>query len=644
MTYRADIDGLRAVAVLAVIAFHAFPAVLSGGFIGVDVFFVISGYLITGIMLDAAAAGRLSIAGFYGRRIRRIFPALLIVLAAVYAAGWFLLFEDRFAQLGRHVAGGAGFASNLLLWQEAGYFDASAETKPLLHLWSLGIEEQFYLAWPLLVYMAWRRRAGVLALALVAGAASLAFNLYSIRQDLVGTFYAPATRAWELMGGSVLACVVRPGAIAGGWAGTVYATLVPRLSWRHAMSAAGLAAIVAAAAGLDGTRHYPGAWALIPVTGAALLIASGSDGFVNRRLLAWRPMVWIGLISYPLYLWHWPLLAFARLWQAGEPSLAIRGGAVVIAFALATLTYRAIETPIRFGGLRRGVVPALSMAMAVVCLIGWQTYRRDGFPMRAINLTDRAHFTNYYNGIKQQQMPAAYRAECDFMDWATEATKTAIAPECTQPGSRRTLLLWGDSFAQALSSGIRAMLPSDARLAQVTTSHCQASIEANEFGVPGGRCSRANAFAMSAVTALRPEIVIVAQRAAHEDTDWNAFAAAVRAAGAGRVVLVGPSPQWLPSLPAIVVARYWPQPPGYVSEGLDRGMLATDRALAARYLQSMALEYVSLMDRLCTSEGCRSTVPGTNPSELITFDMGHLTPRGSAYVVQLALRDVLLGR
>ena len=188
MTYRPDVDGLRALAVLAVVGFHAFPGAVPGGFVGVDVFFVISGFLITGIMLDASAAGRFSLLEFYARRIRRIFPALIVVLAACYAVGWWWLFEDRFAQLGKHVAGGAGIASNFILWQEAGYFDASGETKPLLHLWSLGIEEQFYLAWPLVVYLASRSKAPVVLVAAVAAAVSMDWNLYCIRQDLVGTF------------------------------------------------------------------------------------------------------------------------------------------------------------------------------------------------------------------------------------------------------------------------------------------------------------------------------------------------------------------------------------------------------------------------------------------------------------------------
>ena len=207
-SYRRDIDGLRAIAVLAVIGFHAFPRLVPGGFVGVDIFFVISGYLISTIILTAVNAGRFSFATFYARRIRRIFPALIVVLTACYAAGWFLLYAEPFEQLGKHIAGGAGFVSNYVLWRESGYFDADAETKPLLHLWSLGIEEQFYLAWPLMVFVAWKARLNLVALTIVVFVLSSDLNVEGIRRDLVGTFYSPWTRFWELTAGSALAAIV----------------------------------------------------------------------------------------------------------------------------------------------------------------------------------------------------------------------------------------------------------------------------------------------------------------------------------------------------------------------------------------------------------------------------------------------------
>ncbi len=211
--YRPDVDGLRAVAVIAVVAFHAFPGLARGGFVGVDVFFVISGYLISGIILGALEQERFSFADFYARRIRRIFPSLAVVLAASYAVGWFVLFADDYKQLSRHIAAGVAFVSNFVLWDESGYFDDAGETKPLQHLWSLGIEEQFYLAWPTLLVLAWRMRVHPLGPAAFLLASSFLLNVKEIRWDLVGTFYSPFTRLWELLIGAVLsaAAVSRPG-------------------------------------------------------------------------------------------------------------------------------------------------------------------------------------------------------------------------------------------------------------------------------------------------------------------------------------------------------------------------------------------------------------------------------------------------
>src|SRR5262245_40012984 len=303
--YRPDVDGLRAVAVLAVLAYHAFPSLAPGGFAGVDVFFVISGYLITGIILDDLERGRFTYRNFYWRRIRRIFPALILVLVACLALGWLVLLPDEYAQLGKHVAAGAGVVSNIALWREAGYFDSAAELKPLLHLWSLGVEEQYYLAWPLLLLL-FRRHMGWMIVAL--GAASFALNIWMVGTHPTAAFYLPFTRFWELLAGSYLAFAVRK----------------ENPSPYFSMVGAGL--IVLGFILLEPQKAFPGWWALLPVLGAALLIRAGPQGWVNRRVLAHPAMVFVGLISYPLYLWHWPLLTYARIVHGGEPPVAARLG------------------------------------------------------------------------------------------------------------------------------------------------------------------------------------------------------------------------------------------------------------------------------------------------------------------------------
>jgi peptidoglycan/LPS O-acetylase OafA/YrhL len=371
LPYRPDVDGLRALAVLAVVLYHAFPTVVRGGFIGVDIFFVISGFLISGILLAELRADRFSFAGFYARRVRRIFPALALVLGACLAFGWFALFPDEYQQLGKHVIGGASSAANFFYWAQVGYFDTAAETKPLLHLWSLGIEEQFYIVWPAVLLLAWRQRWNLLAV--TGGVALLSFllNIGGIAHQQTATFYSPASRAWELLLGAGLAC----------WQTQPVA---PRTSLHltpnaRAWSGALLLAIGFALITRD--RHFPGGLALIPTIAAALLIAAGPRAWFNRVVLSHPLMVWVGLASYPLYLWHWPLLSFAQVVESRVPALPIRAGAVVLAVVLAWLTWRYIERPLR-RGRERWKVSLLGVLMATAAAAGGAIWFKDGLPSR----------------------------------------------------------------------------------------------------------------------------------------------------------------------------------------------------------------------------------------------------------------------
>jgi peptidoglycan/LPS O-acetylase OafA/YrhL len=334
--YRADIDGLRALAILLVVGFHAFPSVAHGGFVGVDVFFVISGYLITSLITQQLGARSFSVARFYLNRVRRIFPALGAMLIACAVAGWFLLADGDFAQLGKHIAAGAGFVSNLLLGKEAGYFDSAAETKPLLHLWSLGVEEQFYIVWPLVLWFSWRRGWNMRVVIAACLLMSFAANIALVASDPVGTFYSPGTRVWELLIGAALAGVSAPSSAR--WTSP---------AMRNAAAALGIAAIAVASALLSKNDAFPGWWALLPTIGAAALIAAGPGAWINRHVLSHRGMVAIGLVSYPLYLWHWPLLVFLRMSGLLKSELDVGLVAVGAALALSWLTYRVIEKPFR---------------------------------------------------------------------------------------------------------------------------------------------------------------------------------------------------------------------------------------------------------------------------------------------------------
>lgn len=397
--YRPDIDGLRAIAVLGVVAFHASPNWIKGGFIGVDIFFVLSGYLISTIIFENLDKGTFSFSEFYARRIKRIFPALLLVLVACFIFGWLELLADEFKQLGKHIAAGAGFISNIVLWSEAGYFDNSADTKPLLHLWSLGIEEQFYIIWPLLLWFSWRRKFNLVIVTIVATVVSFLLNIKGVKHDAVATFYAPQTRFWELLSGSLLAyltlynkhALTNTKVRVNAFFECIFAEEKQDADIKtlnNILSFSGLCLLLYGFWHINKELNFPGTLALIPVVGTLLLIMGGANTWVNRTILSNKVVVWFGLISFPLYLWHWPLLSFARIIEAGEPSHKIRIAAIVLSVVLSWLTYKFVERPIRFGEQSNAKVTTLVVLMIIVGYIGYNAYKRDGLSFRLKHITN----------------------------------------------------------------------------------------------------------------------------------------------------------------------------------------------------------------------------------------------------------------
>lgn len=438
--YRPDIDGLRAVAVLAVVIFHAFPAILPGGFVGVDFFFVISGYLIGGILLKSIANGTFSFADFYARRVKRIFPALLTVLAACYVFGWFGLFADEFEQLGKHIAGGAAFVSNIVLLNESGYFDNSAETKPLLHLWSLGVEEQFYFLWPIILWAAWKLRANILTVSALLFAVSFAMNISMIKGDPVTIFYSPHTRFWEIIAGAMLAYL------------SIFKDLQPRFYAANLLSLAGTALVAYGIATISKENSFPGWFALIPVTAAVLLISAGPSAFINKHVLASRPMVWVGLISFPLYLWHWPILSLLRIVEGDTPTAELRAAAVAAAVALAAATFYLIEKPLRRKESWKLKTHTLTAAMAITLCVGLSTFYYSGIPDRETVKTYKVINSQFvgphWNFSTNKTCLTRYSfKEASTYDWWFCATNNDKPP---------TILLMGNSFANHIYPGLKS--------------------------------------------------------------------------------------------------------------------------------------------------------------------------------------------
>jgi len=371
--YRSDVDGLRALAVLAVLVFHADPTLLPGGFAGVDVFFVISGYLISGIVSRECETGRFSFARFYARRARRLFPALIIVLVTTLLLGWLILLPDEFRTLGADTTAGAAFSSNLLQYEDITVYFGIA-SRPLLHLWSLGVEEQFYFVWPVLIYatlsVGGRR---FLYIAAAATAVSFLANVAVVSFDPQGAFFLPWNRLWELSLGGVIASLELhpwqpPAAIVNlGKAPAVSGLLSHR---RTIYWTCGASLLLASFLLIRGTWEVPGFWALAPAIGAAAVIVAGPQAWLNRWVLSLRPIVFIGLISYPLYLWHWPLLCFARLIEPNASRL-LTGTVLLVALLLSVATYLYIELPLRRSPVSRQMVANLCTALLCCGLVGF---------------------------------------------------------------------------------------------------------------------------------------------------------------------------------------------------------------------------------------------------------------------------------
>jgi peptidoglycan/LPS O-acetylase OafA/YrhL len=446
--YRSDIDGLRAVAVLSVLAFHAFPAVAPGGFVGVDVFFVISGYLITGIIARDIARGRFSIATFYRRRVLRIFPALILVLAAAYGLGWQSLYGEEFKQLSLEIIAGGAFASNLLFWTQAGYFDTASASKPLLHLWSLGVEEQFYLIWPLLLAFCARRSIGAVAAVAVVGALSFGIGLALAGSHPEAAFFLPFGRFWELAVGALLA-------LAG-----------PRnISGRPAriLSIGGVALTLSAALLIRESPDFPGWIALWPTLGAAAILAAGPKAIANRGFLSLPPLVAVGRISYPLYLWHWVFLSFAFILAGGTPPWGSRLALLVLSLAAAWATWFLFERWIRNG--RRGAAKALALCalMVVVIAVAAITFFRNGFDYRKGSnpLADvRTAAMGAGKGLTEPRCLIAPDEIGDRFFCATDKRGPA------------RVLMWGDSKAEALFWGLMRSSPDDRRWSLVGRWGC----------------------------------------------------------------------------------------------------------------------------------------------------------------------------
>lgn len=452
--YRPDIDGLRALAVIPVVLFHAFPDSITGGYVGVDIFFVISGYLISLIILKNFNNNSFSFVDFYVRRIRRIFPTLTTVLVFSLVFGWFALFPDEYSQLGKHVAGSSVFISNFVLLSESGYFDSASISKPLLHLWSLAVEEQFYIVWPLLLVF-FRKLINPIFMALALLALTFAANIHFIDQNQSLTFYSPVMRFWEILCGSCLAwCQVNKQAISSRFDGKVPAIISlfinndGRSAYRHIISICGLSLIAIAMYSYTEALSFPGWYAVAPVVGAVMLILAGPHAFVNKFILSRRIVIWFGLISYPLYLWHWPLISFSYIMESGYPTYEIQWAIVGLSVLLAWLSYRFIEKNLRGGNYPTRKTIGLILAMVAIGFTGLYIFTSDGVPSRFEKSAAEVKDDAYIHAFTKKTIRLCDEA---FPDWKNKTDNLCTMQK--QSGQNEIALI-GDSHTNHLYLGL----------------------------------------------------------------------------------------------------------------------------------------------------------------------------------------------
>jgi peptidoglycan/LPS O-acetylase OafA/YrhL len=635
MLRRREIDGLRAVAVAPVILWHAGVNAVSGGFIGVDVFFVISGYLITGLIVAEREAGRFTLARFYERRARRILPALLLFAACFVPLAWVWAPIGLFNAYGRSLAAVTVFISNYVFMGSSGYFVAIGQEKPLLHTWSLAVEEQYYLIFPVLLLALWRLGRRAIVGAFVVGAV-LSFGLaelYALKGDGDG-FYLLPTRAWELLIGALAAL-------------TPHDPLAPADRWRQALSLAGLTAIIVSVFALDPASAFPSLYALLPTLGAAAILISATPGTWVNRLLASPPFVGLGLISYSAYLWHQPVFVFARLRHVHGVPVPTMAALLALTLLLATLSWRFVETPFRDRArvsTRRLVWTLAPASLALLAIgLGMQQIAHISpppiLPFRSPTLAT----------IERRFAPNTGLATVCDQNGAYEPR-----PQC-QTGPTPTLMIWGDSYAMHLVDGIEAANPGRA-LVQATRSACGPVLGLSQLTRKLDEAFAARCFAFNQAVldylSHQPEIVDVVLASpfrVYLDPAWRlatpegpraidaAFVverltATVRAIEAlgKRVTIVAPPPENGENIgECLEKATLLDVPVSTcdfslaVEQTHDADVIALLRAIEAK-----GITVVWLRDQLCRGDVC----PAAEDGVYLYRDGGHLSFEGSRWI------------
>jgi len=629
IAYRPEIDGLRAVAVLPVILFHGGFAVFAGGFVGVDIFFVISGFLITSIILSDLEKGRFSVRRFYERRARRILPALFFVclVCVPFAYAWML--PSGLERFGESLVAVATFSANIFFWSTQEYFGPAAELQPMLHTWSLAVEEQYYVFIPLFLMWCWSLgRRWLFILVLLASAVSLLLSEWSWRHEPTANFYLLPTRAWELLVGSLIAFVPGPGQLSGPGS-RLFKLIAPYV---------GLALILYSIFWFDEDVPIPGVYALAPVGGTALIITGTTPGHPIARLLRLRPLVAVGLISYSAYLWHQPLFAFARIRLLGEPGHWVAAGLTLLSLALAYVSWRFVEAPFRTttGKINRAPLVPAAAGLAALSAIGIVFIMSGGLPTR-LPPADRAFIEHYDN---YQDVENNRFGKCFFGEDHEYETTLSFEDDCHGDADTQRFVLIGDSYSAHYLHGLNALLRPGESIAQFNISGCLPILELPTLTPQ--RCSSLNPERFASIQTQ--DIVIVSAQwptamTQPESFEYGALEHTLATLSADlpseQIVLIGASPEWPGALPVQLVRSD-------LHQTLEPGDMLVNATLEQktainRSLSELAAAYdVAFIDpvaQLCDEDECVVALTYENGVEISTSDHGHLTPPAAERVL-----------
>jgi peptidoglycan/LPS O-acetylase OafA/YrhL len=645
----AEVEGLRGLAIALVVIFHFFPSALAGGFLGVDIFFVISGFVITQRLLRDFEAGRglQVLPEFYMARIRRLFPALAVVLLFSLSLGWIGFFSDEYAVLGAHAMASASFTVNTHLAQELGYFGAEAITKPLLHLWSIAVEMQFYLLWPLAL-LASLSLAGSMPPRLIPnlaclslGLGSLAVCLYSSPATPDAGYFSTLARAWEFLIGAQLGLLLQASPKSGTGERSTKAAWATGL-----VLFLGLGLIAYGLLSVEANKP-PGLHSLYPTLGAALLLFSAPRHRLGRALFGNSLATGLGKISYSLYLWHWPLLSFAAVLNSERPSVLQSLGLVALAVLLSVLSYLFVEKPARrLNQLKTLLV--LFLPMLGLSAAGAAVHEAKGFPVR---LGERERFVAYFENkapsfqyfLTKIDILKNYRMECNFFDIQgyvtgklTNRPIDAIAPTCTTPESRAgsTLLLWGDSHAQQYWYGINATKPQSLNVLMVASSGCAPKAHALTDSTDD-YCVRSNYVASQTIAQQKPSLVLLARQSGYSLEEAREAAKELEAQFKGQptqFVFMAATPTWKADLPRVMARHWWDTKP---ERSYDKLQPASRRQALQKESDVRLSErslWLNTLHGLCNNQGCLTFVGSFSESQLTSWDYGHLTPVASEFL------------